>query len=229
MTEDWKMVLSAKHFFLPPYDRHFDAGSFYGAFLTALFVGDRHDYPNHVDIMSFGQHFAVSAEGWEFKVDLKSLPSKLDILNYRRETFQQDPPLSYLKPLVWFSEHCFIDITNSEGSYRQAFMNGKPHTQPTFSNSDYIPGLSVHFTLPAEMFDQRKLAFSRCKKVIREWQKRDFAAIFRTKPHPPTLSFRWLRQDDYYYSLRINVINVSDESDKPDTAQDINQLSDVDK
>ena len=105
-------------------------------------------------------------------------------------------------------------------------MNGKPQTQPIFTNSDNPPELSVHFTLPAEIFDETKLAFSRFKKVIHEWRKRDFAAIFRAGQNPPTLNFRWLKQDNYYYSLRIKVFG---DLKGPTTAQGMNQLFKGDK
>jgi len=207
MTEDWEMVLSAKHFFLPSY-QYFDAGSFYMAFLTGLFVGEEHSYPAQIDLASLGKYFGASAEGFKIEGDLKSLPEKLNIMNYQRGPFLEGQTLPFLEPLVWFSEYCFVDVASPGGSYKQAFMNGKPQTQAIVTDSNNPLMLGFYFNLPEEGFADRKMTFSRCKEIISVWKKSSFVSRIPPGRKPPSLKFSWLKQDEYYYSLRINVLST---------------------
>jgi hypothetical protein len=114
--------------------------------------------------------------------------------------------LGFLRPIIWFTEYCLADITTSSGTYRQAFLLGRPLENPTLLlNPSDTPRIGFCFTLPSAIFDNTHLDWRRLKRVLSLWKKKELAETIPDGATTPELRLKWRTQSDHNYSLLIVV------------------------
>ena len=206
--------------YLMPYEEKVDAASFFVNFLIAVFDSEELGDPNWVDITSAGQYFSIQADGCRFPESILSVASLFDIANYRQPFFDEFYSLGFMRPLVWFSEYCLLDITCNGQLFQQAFLRGTPLGQnlrlPLHGKAGKI---GFWFTLPAKIFEDVTLDIDRLKRVITAWEKGELAPLLPGDETRPTLHKEWSEHSTYHYSLRIST------NDTTNTTQPIETLA----
>lgn len=121
--------------------------------------------------------------------------------NFRQPFFDKSYSLGYMRPLVWFSEHCIFEFSQANKVFRQTFWHGTPlgeHCERPLNGK--IPLIGFNFTLPTQPFEQVTLEIDRLKDVITSWEEQRFAKASNMRP---MLHKKWCQQSKHHYSLRI--------------------------
>ncbi|MGB0383700.1 MAG: hypothetical protein ACPGWR_02665, partial [Ardenticatenaceae bacterium] len=167
-----------------------------------------------------GQYFSAQANGCSFPESIDSVASLFDIANYRQPFFDEFYSLGVMRPLVWFSEYCLLDITSNGQLFQQTFSRGTPLGQnsqlPLHGKAAKI---GLWFTLPAKIFEEVTLDIDRLKRVIAAWEKGELAPLLPDDDMRPTLHKEWSEHSTYHYTLRIST------NDTTNTTQPIETLT----
>lgn len=134
------------------------------------------DLPSHrsIDISVSGRYFSISATGYSVDgisqnpgilAEIFDPSSNIDIFTELLYGFVS------LRPIVWFSEFCLVDISTSHELFRQSFMHGSPISQIIrLPLEDMSPTIGVMFTLSHDRFANTYLEASRLRRVLRLWK-----------------------------------------------------------
>jgi hypothetical protein len=210
MTEPRNVAQSRPNLYLLTYDCKLDAASVISNFLHAVFSLPNVAYPSRIEVNVAGPYFTIAAIGCSM-LDQVNEPEQLPWIFDIRNTLQGIPAdithsLGFLRPIIWFTEHCLADITTASGTFRQAFLLGRPLENLTLLlNPSDTPRIGFCFTLPSAIFDNTHLDCRRLKRVLALWKKKEFG---ETIPHGvpiPELKLKWRVQSDHNYSLLIVV------------------------
>ena len=198
------ILYSRPGMYLAPYEK-VDAASFIVNFLIAVFENPALGTPSCVDITIAGQYFSIQAKGSrlpELKEGPQSLSSLFDIAHFRQPFFDKSYSLGYMRPIIWFSDYCFVEFTMVDKVFRQAFWHGSPLGQQSELPLAGKPAtIGFNFNLPTEPFEQVTLEIDRLKRVITSWEEERFT---KTANGRPKLHKKWCQQSKYHYSLRIS-------------------------
>lgn len=201
------LLHSRRAMYLMPYEKKVDAASFFLNFLIAIFDSQELGDPNSIDITSAGPYFSIQADGCRFPQSIDSVASLFDIANYGQPFFDEFYSLGFMRPLVWFSEYCLLEITCQGKLFQQAFSRGTPLGQssqlPLYGKAAKI---GFWFTLPAKIFEDVTLEIDRLRRAIMAWEEGELAPLPSDEMRP-TLQIQWSEHSTYNYSLIVSTHN----------------------
>ncbi|MCC6976669.1 MAG: hypothetical protein IT322_21875 [Anaerolineae bacterium] len=209
MLKTLNKVQSRPGMYLAAYDQRLDAASVYANFLIGIFYRFEFGRPQYVSLVTSGCNFAITSVGCQIDTatqKLGNLSYIFDVVNSQTPVLSTTyPSLTYLRSIVWLTEYCLIDITQSSGTYRQAFLYGSALEEAILvpSEGDNTPRISFCFTLSSRIFESTLLDIQRLERVITVWKERDFAQLIKDANPVPELQFKWFKQNQYYHSLEI--------------------------
>jgi hypothetical protein len=185
-----------------------DGSNLVYTFLRHLFYPSEFGMPSSVTLNVSGNHFTLEALGWGIPQP-KALSDK-DFLKFFEITLDHDKrvdtygPVGGLRHIVWFAEYCLLDVTLAERTYRQAFLDGTPLTEPVRQPMNATPRLAFNFTLSSLRFKRLELDIHRFQSCVASWESFKFG-LGIPEGQRPTLSKQWCVLSDTHYSLRIAV------------------------
>lgn len=210
--------------YLIPYEKKVDAASFFVNFLIAVFDSQELGSPNSVNITTSGQYFSIQANACSFPSSMVPLSSLFDMANFRQPFLDEFYSLGFMRPLVWFSDYCLVELTSKGKLSQQAFLRGTPYGQNFELPLDGKAGrIGFRFTLPPQAFPEVTLDIARLRRVIMAWEQGDLAPPLLTEPMRPTLHKQWREQSKYHHSLKMstnkstNLVMVSTDRVKQDS------------
>jgi hypothetical protein len=196
--------------YLATYEQRLDAGSLCLNFLIGLF-SSAEELPNHIDIASAGSIFTISA----FSTKPMFTDAQLDTLSAVFDVAQHDKRIvantysgiEFLRPIVWFTEYCLIQVTAGVRTYQQAFHRGYAHSDEEQNHLKHVAinEIGFCFTLPDDVFEQITLERDNLEKAITTWQERDFIKLIPDEVERPHIQLNWCEQARHHYSLRIKI------------------------
>ena len=148
--------------------------------------------------------------------EAENLTDVFDVANFEKPMLENTyPDFGFLRPIVWFSEYCLVDITTKNGIYRQAFLHGSPLAEALQLPLDQDPAahrFSFCFTLPARTFESKKLDLSRLKQAISSWQESDYVRARAVRKSTITFNLFSCEQAEYnHYVKMYNIKSVCHE------------------
>lgn len=187
-------------------ERQLDGGSFFVNFLTALEEWDDPGLFEAVDLTVAGPLLSMEATGCHFPERAADLGSVFSLKFYRGPAADREelPTFGYLRPLVWFAEHCVVQVAVGERRVRQAFVEGEP-VGPQLESplGDLDPSISFHLTLPDRLFNEFRLSYGRCRRVLEAWKANQISPMPDEMRIPLPYRLEPKVRDENHYSVRI--------------------------
>lgn len=202
------ILYSRSGMYLPSYEQKIDASSFFTSFLSAILGSQEWGWgAESIYIMVAGHCFSIQAIKCTipmFDLKVENLSDVFDIANFRKPFFDSSYSLGLIRPIIWFSDYCLIDVPIIGKVLRQAFLRGTPlGEQSQIQLNDRPPFLGFLFTLPIEPFKEVTLGVERLRKVIDIWEKQNLTQLSSTQNKRMILHKQWCEQSEYHYSLKI--------------------------
>ena len=213
MAKNVDLLYARPSMYLAVYDKKLDAGSLYMNFIFAIFNKLSFGCPEHIDITTAGHYFSIVASGCRLDIqngNAENLTDAFDIRNFQQPLLEDThPDFGFLRPIIWFSEYCLVDITTKSGIYRQAFMHGSPLAealQLPLDRDDEAPRFGFCFTLPSNTFESKLLDLSRLKQAISSWKESD--CVRARAVRKSTITFNLLSCEQAEYNHHIKMYNI---------------------
>lgn len=192
------------------HDKDYDGSSLVINFLFGVSGLIDNGESANIRIIVDDNFYHFRAEGNDFFNENEETIKKLFCISKSEDfNFYQNKWLTYLRPIVWVSEHCITELSNNGQLYRQLYENGKTVGKVLVSkgNESSLESIVFSFTLPKSLVILNNVEVERLMSVINEWDKsNDVANLNRSSfevaklgSHSCSLSFE-LAGDGY--SLR---------------------------
>ncbi|MEM7535813.1 MAG: hypothetical protein AAF639_26780 [Chloroflexota bacterium] len=204
--------------YLSSYQNQLDAASLFTAFLSAVFECDEIKTPSFVYLATAGSMFSMQAVGSSLQTDADgispTLSSLFDIAQFRTPFWDNNDALGYLRPIVWFSDYCLVEMTMGDEVIRQSFVRGAPKaTQSTRFVHGSVPSISFSFTLPTQPFHETILDCVRLKRVLTLWEEEYQQEMNSTFEQDLTFEQQWNQQSKFHHSVRLVPVGEDRQSD----------------
>jgi hypothetical protein len=217
MAKNFDMLYARPGMYLAVYDKKLDAGSLYMNFLFAIFNELEFGCPGLIEMTTAGQYFSIVASGCRLNIqhgEAENLTGVFDVANFQQPILEDAyPDFGFLKPIVWFTEYCLVDITTQNGTYRQAFMDGSPLAEAIQLPLDHdCPRFGFCFTLPSKTFDSKVLDLARLKQAIDSWKKSDCVRARAVRKTTLKFNLESCQRSPYNHYMKIyDIVNMPDE------------------
>lgn len=206
MSQSTEKIFARPGMYLPLNDGQVDAACMLHGFLYGVLRQPTMLVPTRVEFCSADFQFTVSAYG-----DTLTIPATASI-SLLFSAFALDHPLRqhsklgqqalrYLRPIVWFSQFCVVEICAEQRCYRQAFLHGNPISD-LIESTIMLAGssLSFSFTLSDKLSEQTALRVDRLQDALDTWQQEGaLSALKRVDKSSIRLDMRWSKHSTYRY------------------------------